>query len=124
MSPFKFTDEMNEVSGYGGAYEDACRAAVCAGAAWFAAHPDADPIFVDGLPHNDDAEAIAAAIGNTAFTSENSTLGDFLSKAMFSMVMFHVYYIAKHGWNAYVAKMSAPAIIENEDESEEPWTVP
>jgi len=116
VSPFKFTASMNEVSGYGGAYEDACRAAVCAGAAWFAAHRDADPIFIDGLPHNNDAESIAATIGNTAFTSENTKLGDFLSTAMFTMVMFHVYYIAKHGWNAYVEKMSAPVtIVEEED---------
>lgn len=116
MSPFKFTDSMNEVSGYGGAYEDACRAAVCAGAAWFAVHQDADPIFIDGLPHNEDAESLAAAIGNTPFVGTTAKLGDFLSTAMFTMVMLHVYYIAKHGWNAYVAKMTAPATVVEEEE--------
>lgn len=119
MSPYEFTEAMNEVSGYGGTHENACRAAVCAGAAWFATHPGADPIFIGGLPHNEDAASIAAVIGTTWFTHEDGTraqLGDFLTPAMFTQVMVHVYHIAKHGWNAYVQKMSAPVTVV-EDES-------
>jgi hypothetical protein len=43
--PRQFTDDMREISGFGGGYEQQCRAMVLAGLDWLDAHPDADPKF-------------------------------------------------------------------------------
>lgn len=119
MKPFEFTEAMNEVTGYGGDYEAACRSAICAGAAWFASHAQECPLFVGGEPENLAAQSLRRAIDAAWFTQEDgrrAQLRDHLTNTMFATAMVHVYYIAKHGWNAYVDKMSAPlAIIEEEE---------
>jgi hypothetical protein len=117
---FEFTEAMNEVSGYGGEYERICRAAICAGAKWFAEHLNADPIFdLGGEPHNADAEYLASAMRESTYTHDDgrrSRLREALTPSMAETVMHHVFFIAKNGWNAYVRKMSAPFVVVEDEE--------
>jgi hypothetical protein len=127
MIAFEFTEQMNEISGYGGAYERACRAAVCSGARWFAHHMTAHPQFgrwtmAHGLvnPINMDAHALLAAIEDTDFIRDDGVhvpLAEQMTREMTQIALYHVLYIAKKGWNAYVQKMSAPVAVFDEGES-------
>jgi len=116
---------MNEVSGFGGFYERCCRAGVCAGADWFAGHPNARPAF-NGLPDvlgllvpgNDDARSLQAAIDTALVTRDDGTkapLGEELTALQFYVIVNHTTYIAEHGWNSYVAFMTAPMNVYGAD---------
>ena len=66
---YQFTDDMAEISGFGGGYENTCRRMILAGLKWFDAHPGADPKFhtfanVYGIcsEDNDDAKALTKAM--------------------------------------------------------------
>lgn len=121
----EFTEDMNEVSGFGGFYERCCRAGVCAGAAWFAGHPNARPVF-NGLPDmigllvpaNDDARSLQSAIDTALVTRDDGTkvpLGEELTALQFYTVINHTTYIAERGWNSYVDFMSAPMNVYRMD---------
>lgn len=124
-APFEFTERMNEISGYGGAYERACRAMVCAGAQWCALHPQANPVFVGFADivgwieeANEDARALREAIFATPFTMDDGRkvrLGDEVTGAMFHAAIHHIMWIAVHGWNAYRERMEAPLQLFTED---------
>lgn len=45
MAKYEYTEGMGEISGFGGDYEQQCRAMVIAGVEWFDEHPDANPRF-------------------------------------------------------------------------------
>lgn len=66
---YKWTEDMNEISGFGGSYEAACRAMVKYGLEWWDAHPTANPQYrgyksVMGLcdPNNSDADELDKAM--------------------------------------------------------------
>lgn len=104
---YKFTQEMGEISGFGGWYEQTCRNMLAAALRWFDENPEGNPVFqgfegVMGLciEDNEDAKALTKAIGDAAN-------GDF-SGAMHQAVVRSAFYVKKHGWDAYVAEMSKP----------------
>lgn len=101
---YVFTEDMGEISGFGGGYEQTCRNMLAAGMEWLDAHPAADPQFkgfqgVYGLisEENEDAEALSAAIVAGAH-------GD-CTGAMHQAVTSHCLFIRKNGWEAYCQKM-------------------
>lgn len=100
MSKYQFTDEMSEISGFGGSYEAECRAAIVRGLEWFDANPDADPKFhgfkdVYGIimEDNDAAKELSAAI---------APKGSDMTGAMHQAAVEHCMYIRKNGWEKYV----------------------
>jgi hypothetical protein len=113
---FEFTEKMNEISGYGGCHERACRAGVRAGARWFSEHPGAKPEFawLQRTPIRAltiDAQWLLTAIEEADFVRDDGVhvrLGEQLTEEMMVFILFHALYIASHGWNSYVAKMTAP----------------
>lgn len=119
INEFEYTEGMNEISGYGGDYERACRAGVRAGACWFADHLGAKPEFASWLasngrvmPVNMEAHGLLSAMEDTDFTREDGThvpLIDEMTGEMTQIMLYHVLYIAKHGWNKYAEKMTATA---------------
>lgn len=121
----EFTEDMNEVSGFGGFYERCCRAGVCAGAEWLAAHPKARPVFesvpnVIGLmiPADDDARSLQRAIDAALVTRDDGTkvpLGEELTAIQFYTIVNHATYIAEHGWNRYVDYMTSPVNVYRAD---------
>lgn len=102
---FEWTEDMRDISGFGGGYERACRQMISQGCAWWAAHPDADPKFhrfkdVMGLcfEDNDDARSLTEAI------NENIEGGP--SGAMHQAAVSHVFTWRREGsWTAYQALM-------------------
>lgn len=98
----KYTDKM-DVSGMGGAYEDACRAMILAGCDWLDAHPDAVPKFasLQGVfgyvkEENEDAESLSEAVAAAC---------DDCTGAMHHQALLHVWFIKQNGWDKYTEEM-------------------
>ena len=103
---YEFTDDMGEISGFGGGYEQACRDMLKAGLGWLDDHPDSDPKFhgykdVYGIisEDNEDAKKLSNAVGRAV---EDCT------GAMHQAVISAALWIQKHSWDEYVAQMSKP----------------
>lgn len=102
---FEWTEDMREISGFGGGYERACRAMVSAGCKWWSERPDADPQFhgfrgIYGViaEDNDDAKALSKAVTDAA--------GGDCTGAMHQAAISHVFGWRKLGsWLAYQQKM-------------------
>lgn len=104
MSKYQYTEDMREISGFGGGYEEACRRMVIAGMEWFDANPNANPLFqgfknVTGLvmDDNEDAEALSRVVAGAA--------GGDCTGAMHHAAINHILYARKHGWEAYQLEM-------------------
>lgn len=98
---------VREVSGFGGAYENACRAMVVAGVAWLQAHPE--------------AEFLRKVENEAAVTWERTAACDELEAAiamacpdctgaMMGAAVQVVRWVQLNGWEAYVAFMSEPEV--------------
>ena len=112
MTDYEWTPKMGEVSGFGGGYEETCRAMVKAGCQWFDDHPNADPQFtgykgIYGIitEDNEDAKALSKAV----VTSAN---GD-CTGAMHQATVGTCFWIRKNGWPAYMKEMEG----EGDDKS-------
>jgi len=95
---------MGEISGFGGSYEEACRAMVRAGLLWLDNHPEANPKFKASpniygiiLEDNEDAEALSKAICSAT---------DDATGAMVQATVGICLWVRKNGWERYVEEMS------------------
>ena len=103
MSKYVYTDDMSELSGFGGGYEATCRAMVVAGLEHLDAHPEADPKFhgykgIYGIITEDNADA--KALSEAVVKAAN---GD-CTGAMHQASISHVLWIRKNGWDRYCAE--------------------
>lgn len=103
MNKYEFSNDMKEISGLGGEYEQACRKMLIAGLEWLDKYPNADPKYhgykdIYGIIQEDsrDAKALSAAV--------ISAVSD-CTGAMHQAVVSSLLYIKKHGWQAYTEKM-------------------
>lgn len=108
----QFTDDMDEISGFGGDYEAACRTMVLAGLDWLDAHPDADPQFrgyenIYGVITEDNE----AATGLTAAVIAAS--GGEATGAMHQATISHILWIKSHSWDEYVEEMRGKRIVSH-----------
>lgn len=99
MSKYTYTEDMAEISGFGGTYESACRNMVIAGLEWWDEHPNADPKFqgyknVYGVinDQNKDAKDLSNAVVKAC---EDCT------GAMHQAVISHILRIRHVGWEQY-----------------------
>lgn len=106
----QWTDDMGEISGFGGSYEQACRAMVLAGADWLDAHSSADPKFVEykgifGIvePRNRDAKHLLRAMHKAAnrYARSIGCPDERATGAMTHAAVEHVMYIRANGWERY-----------------------
>ena len=88
-----WTDEMGEISGFGGGYENACREMVYAGLVWLADRTDVD------LSSRETADVKALDAALLAACPD-------CSGAMHGAAMSAVCFIAKQGWAKYVEAMT------------------
>lgn len=109
MSKYVWTDEMREISGFGGGYEAACRAMVVAGLEWFDSLPKdtAEPTFqtlknITGIiiETNPNAKAMTAAMCKAVEDKGGAT------GAMVQFCVSHVLKAREVGWDEYVTLMS------------------
>lgn len=97
---YRHTEDMGEISGFGGGYESCCQDMLEAGVQWITEHPDCDlkghgfkgvtGIFVEDSP---DAEALA-------LVSTNAAKGE-ATGAMHEAVMRRLFFIRYNGWEKY-----------------------
>jgi hypothetical protein len=102
-----FDEEMGEISGFGGGYEEMCRKMALAGMKWFDDHPDANPRFVGNSAiygviseDNDDAKGLTEAI--------LAPSGGDCTGAMHQACVSHALAYKRLGWDAYRAEMIKP----------------
>jgi hypothetical protein len=120
MSKYKWTDDMREISGFGGGYEATCRAMVTAGLEWFDSHPQADPRFhgyqnITGIiiDDNNDAKELSAAMTDKSITNGDCT------GAMHQFSMMHVFRIRKIGWERYCKESRAIKDVDDPQKANE-----
>lgn len=108
----QWTDDMGEISGFGGSYEDACRAMVLAGIKWLDEHPEADPKFESlkfGLTQtkNADAEALEQAILDARVIDGGREIrvGEEATGAMVHASLNHVFAYKRLGWDEYCRQL-------------------
>jgi hypothetical protein len=100
QTKYAFSDDMGEISGFGGSYEDACRRMVVAGLEWLDAHPESAPKFseyknVFGVINEEGEDAKALMTAMVAPAPD-------CTGAMVHACVHHLLYIRKNGWAAYV----------------------
>ena len=90
---YEWTDDMGEITGLGGALEEACRRMLFAGLAWFDSHPKARPAFRGGLdalePLNEDADDLWKVFD--AIGAKDAT----------GFALPALLYIRRNGWRRY-----------------------
>jgi hypothetical protein len=98
-SKYQFTEDMNEISGFGGGYEAGCRAMIVAGMEWFDLNPTATPkykgykeVFGICMEDNTDAKALSAAMIKACHDCTG---------AMHHCCVMHVFKAREMGWGAY-----------------------
>jgi hypothetical protein len=107
-----WSEDMGEISGFGGGYEAVCRAMVLAGIAWVDAHPDADLKFsgyknVYGVVTEEsaDAKALTAAMMDTPVVLNGAVIqqraGEDCTGAMHHASVSHVLAYKRLGWDEY-----------------------
>ena len=105
MSKYRYTEDMDEISGFGGGYEAACRRMVVAGLEWLDEHPDANinyktlkGVYGITFDESDDTrrmqEAMIAAAGEGGVTG-----------AMMQACLSHILWIKSHSWEEYQMEM-------------------
>lgn len=114
--PKAWTDDMGEISGFGGPYEACCRRMFFAGAAWFDAHPLADPRYLGSpqiygiiMEDNHNAKELTAAI--TGAAGDHGCTG-----AMHQAVVGHCLAYRRLGWNAYCQELRTREVKEQTEE--------
>lgn len=101
---YKWEPGMGEISGFGGSYEQGCRAMVIAGLEFWDHYPDLNPQFkgwegVFGIlqENNDDAKKLEKVVLDVV---DHDCTG-----AMHMASIQTILYIRKHGWDKYVEEM-------------------
>lgn len=100
-----WTDDMGEISGFGGGYEALCRSMALAGIRWLDEHPEASPTFkgfkgVFGLidEDNEDAKALREAV-------MSPTGADECTGAMYHAAVNHCLAYKRLGWDEYCRQL-------------------
>lgn len=116
MNEKQWSDDMGEISGFGGGYEAVCRAMVLAGIAWVDGHPDtplafeASPaIFGIASEKNDDARSLTDTMMAAPVYFEGKLLrarvGDDCTGAMHHAAVSHVVAYKRLGWDEYCRQL-------------------
>jgi hypothetical protein len=123
VTTYDYSEVRGEISGFGGDYEQCCRAMVLAGLAWLDAHPDAAPTFrgfknvfgfIDST--NEDGKALESAVVDGCEQFKPGAGGP--TGAMVQACVGTCMFVREHGWPAYVEKMNALKDSEEEPNNE------
>ncbi len=112
MSNYEWTDDMREISGFGGGYELVCRAMVSAGAKWLDDNPARQPKFhgyknITGIIEEDnyDAKALTEAVLNAdvpvGFNGTPQKAREGCTGAMHQFTISHALHAHSVGWPEY-----------------------
>lgn len=101
---YRHTEDMGEISGFGGGYEKVCQDMLENGCLWLEQNPQNKDLNAKGLegvygifiPESADAKALEKAVMNGI---------DDCTGAMHHAVMSRLFYIAKNGWDKYCEEL-------------------
>ncbi len=98
---YEWTDDMDEISGFGGGYEQDCRDMLAAALAWLDARPLFAPRYhsyenVVGILEEDDLSAEELSEVTAAAAKRGGA-----TVAMHQVVISHALWIRENGWEAY-----------------------
>ncbi len=100
---YKFNERMDEISGFGGGYEETCRNMLKAGLEWFDAHPDLAPEYqeYEGL------YGLITGKNEMSASLDKAVLevGKDCTVAMHQCVVSHLLWIRSNSWEEYAADM-------------------
>ena len=105
----EWTEDMGEISGFGGSYEGACRVMVLAGIDWFEQNKESNPRFgeyenVTGIidANNDAAKAMVKHMIDAADAyAKECGDGGGVTGAMVQYTVHHAMYAFREGWEKY-----------------------
>lgn len=114
--PYEWTDDMGELSGFGGGYEDACRMMLAAALAWLDAHPDAKPLYkgfvgVVGILADDNLDAKALSDAAIAACPDGPT------GAMHQAAITAALWVSKNGWEKFAEQKREQRVRERAEEA-------
>ena len=98
---FRHTEDMGEISGFGGGYEACCQDMLEAGVRWLSERKEAadlmghdyEGVFGIFVPDSDDAKVLEKVVLAAAKGESTS--------AQHHAVMSRLFFIARNGWDAY-----------------------
>lgn len=101
---YKHTEDMGEISGFGGGYEAVCQNMLDAGVKWLNEHPEANPdykefanIYGVTTDENDDMKALQDVLVKAS--------GNDCTGAMMQAVSGRLMFIKKNGWDKYCSEL-------------------
>ena len=101
---YRHTDDMGEISGFGGGYEACCQDMLEAGVKWLASRPDAnleghtfEGVYGIFTPDSDDAKEMDRIVLDAANGQGTG--------AMHHAVMSRLFFISKNGWGEYCKQL-------------------
>ncbi len=124
---FPWTDDMDEISGFGGSYEEGCRRMVSAGVAWLDENPalkhavmfeEYKNVVGIAIPRGEPAKELEdAMLGAPIYVDGKlTTCGEYgVTGAMMQYSVHHAIHAEKLGWPAYQEWMREKAKREKED---------
>jgi hypothetical protein len=104
MENYRHTEDMGEISGFGGGYEKTCQDMLENGVKWLTKNSERR----DLKGHSyEDVYGIMVADSDDAKEMEKAMMADIddCTGAMHQAVMSRLFFIAKNGWEAYCAEL-------------------
>lgn len=111
----QWTEDMGEISGFGGSYEDGCRAMVLAGIKFIDEHPEITDFNFKGFKgvfglvqvNNVGATLLEEAIMNAQVMMNGKLVkcGDECTGAMHHAAINHCLFYKTHGWEEYCRQL-------------------
>ncbi|MCP5016234.1 MAG: hypothetical protein GY938_13325 [Ketobacter sp.] len=121
---YKHTEDMGEISGFGGGYEATCQQMLHNGVAFLHDHPNADARVMElrgKCPDGEEIEVygICDVRGDDAEAIESAVMDgiDDCTGAMHQAVMSRLMWINENGWDAYCEELRKP--VESDGEVKE-----
>jgi len=103
---YEWTEDMGEISQFGGAYEECCRDMLFAALEWFDEHPGAERLFTGSADpfrvmhgENEEARSLSEAIRKAAKARGGAT------EAMFRFTLHVALVVQEDGWEAFQEAM-------------------
>jgi hypothetical protein len=104
MTTYRHSQDMPEISGFGGDYEKCCQDMLEAGVKWLHDNPQPsleahsfEGVYGVMVPDSDDAKRLESAVLEAA--------GGDATGAMHHAVMSRLFWISKNGWDAYCKEL-------------------
>lgn len=102
---YRHTNDMGEISGFGGGYEECCQDMLEAGVKWLEGHPQQRDLQASGFKGVYGLLKIDSKDGKELETAVLNAAKGEATGAMHHAVMSRLFFIAKNGWEKYCEEL-------------------